>query len=54
MHRTILNLCDVKTATVHVIYNDYDYDYDDDDNDENDYDNDDGDDYDDNDVINRT
>jgi hypothetical protein len=51
MHWTILNLCDVNTATVHVIYNDtYDYDYYDD-NDDNDYDKDDG--YDE-DVINRT
>ena len=51
MHRAILNFCDVKTATVHVICNDdYDYDYDDD-YDENDYENDDGD-GDDNDVLN--
>ena len=36
MYWTILNVCDVNTDTVHVIYNDYDYDYDDD-NDKNDF-----------------
>ena len=45
MHWTVLNLSDVNTATVHVIYDDDDYDYD--------Y-NDDNDDGNDDDVINRT
>jgi hypothetical protein len=58
---TILNICDVNSATVHVIYNDYDFNYDDnDDKDQNYYnggdDNNDHNDYANNDdyVINRT
>ena len=51
MHRTILNSCDVKTATVHEVYNDnYDDNDDGDNNDDNDYDNNDDDD----DIIKRT